>query len=89
MKPSDYIRKGWCQGATALDAGGVIVSASDPLACRWCASGSVIAAFGESVKAGNVVWNLTSYLVQSVPAWNDNKDRTQDEVIDVLEANGL
>lgn len=35
------VRRGWCQNAGALDAGGQSVDPRSETACRWCATSSI------------------------------------------------
>ena len=44
MKPSDYIRTGWVQGATAIDAGDLPCPPEHPLATAWSMDGAIAAA---------------------------------------------
>jgi hypothetical protein len=98
VKPSDYIRKGWTQGALAQDADGVYVYSTDPNACKWCLIGAIDASFGTVDKwqpamdaAQKAIAELTGKNIGniSLSRWNDDCDRTQEEVIKLLEGIGL
>ena len=96
MKASEYVKQGWCQGVDAKDSTGEKVEVDDPRAVRWCVAGAMQAArctvedelalaafigFTPSVRSADRYWSLT--------VWNDRWGRTQQEVVDALEANGL
>lgn len=94
MKPSDYIRKGWCQNQQAVDNKGMPVEGYDKDAVAWCAFGAIVAAYPEDALAReNVVTRLYDYISQTdnsitVASWNDKPTRSQREVIATLEAIG-
>lgn len=87
MKPSDYIRKGWCQNSSALTEHGVAVDENDPLACKWCLYGAFKASGNGSVDGD--AWRKLRDRIGPPIAWNDESSRTQAEVIAALESVGL
>ena len=90
MKPSEYIRKGWCQDVSALDSEGQPVKGRDESACAWCIHGAFDASLGKGITRWGDDWvRLGNHLNESPIDWNDTPGRTQDEVIAALEAVGL
>jgi hypothetical protein len=83
---ADFVERGWCQYAMAVDALGNVVSDDDDTACAWCATGAILRAsdgmdhfFPHALKA------LARYIgVKEVSLWNDAEARTADEVIAAL-----
>ena len=81
------LRRGWCQRASAKDAGGFCVSPYSPDACRWCFTGAWRAATHlheptvrveeEAVRALEHATPTAS----SWPTWNDGPDMTQQEAL--------
>lgn len=96
MKPSDYVKKGWCQHSSALSADGTVVSPSDGQAQRWCLLGALDAAYADSEVRHKVdvidalcrkfIYGVASGL--TLIAWNDAPARTQQDVIDLLQSVG-
>ena len=78
----------WCQDQMALDARGKPTIASSPNACRWCASGAIIAVSVRKLQArlNARVAIRESLGVASLTEWNDAPERTQDEVVAALRA---
>jgi hypothetical protein len=89
MKPSDYIRKGWCQRAFARDARGNRTSPGSQFAVAWCAAGALMAngEMGRSYTEARFFDEAS--LGMPLAAWNDAPGRTQGEVIALLEKHGL
>lgn len=85
LKPSDYIKKGWCQGQYAKDAKGYPVPCYTAAAVSWCIDGAFMAAG----------LGMPGYISLSIPqpytigSWNDAPGRTQAEVIAMLEKHGF
>ena len=91
---------GWCQGSVAVDAEGEEVDVSDDRARAYCASGALRRALldvegvldGEYLAISNPVWRrLMGFLprtadntIPSLPAWNDDPERTAEEVISTM-----
>ena len=84
----EIVKQGWVQGNLAEDSDGNCVSPDDDKACSWCLIGSLI-------KAGNVV-NLEDLIevvhairaeirMLSLIEWNDAHDRTQQDVVEMIE----
>lgn len=99
MKPSDYVRKGWCQCAAATDYLGhpTTIDAND--AARWCISGAIHIAYRHNpVLAQKTIYEATRALqanarelnegIQTLQRWNDSRDRTKDEVLALLRSIG-
>lgn len=90
MKPSDYIRRGWCQNAAAQDDLGRRCDATSSLAQQWCLVGSVRAAYPEDAVLRTQVFDklFRQAKTYGLSSWNDNPSRTQQEVLAVLQAIG-
>jgi hypothetical protein len=90
MKPSDYIKKGWCQGANAKDFNGWECGPLDDEAVSWCALGSLWAAYnsGEDVQiVQEKICAETGW--ETVAAWNDSSLREKQDILDVFEKLGI
>ena len=83
----------WCQGASALDASGLVCSHESRWAVSWCLIGAV-----ETVSARNAVkgsttvsaldiihWTIDGPDHMGIVSWNDAVGRTQDQVLDLLD----
>jgi hypothetical protein len=97
-KPSDFIRHGWCQGWHAKDENGEHCDAHYGMAIQW----DILGAIGRSRRTGfnpgdDAISRLgdalgsiaTRHGRSFLQAWNDHPERTQAEVISVLEGVGL
>lgn len=88
MLPSEYVERGWCQGALAKDADGSRVGPTDPDACQWCAMGAIRAGHltgsiteEQHVRIFNIINSVCDGLLGT---WNDAPFRTQAEVVAML-----
>jgi len=88
MKPSEYIRKGWCQGTLSRTEDGTPTYLSNDAPAKWCLMGAIQQAYDRDVVHNPVYEKLVSLLSEGVPNWNDAPGRTQQEVIDLLESIG-
>ena len=92
-KPSDFIRKGWCQDAHALTYHRRFCDANDSLARCWDILGALGAARARGCEVPlNTVSRLTDLLpghCNSLTLWNDRASTTQQDVIRILEEVGL
>ena len=90
MKPSDYIRKGWCQRHFALDDHKNPCNSGSRLACAWCLQGAVNAAYPyDEPRRERVLARLQCATKDlGITIWNDNPARKQQEVIALLESIG-
>lgn len=79
------IRKGWCQGALARGALGQPVSPSGPLAVQWSLLGSLMAEPYSGFVDLLMLINGGKQEVVSVHDWNNAPERTQADVIRILE----
>lgn len=96
MKAVDFIRKGWCQRFYAVDRDGLMVSATDTEACRWCSLGALRVAYGVNKEENPAYYKVldilqvrTQRMGISLTAWNDATGRTQEEVIALFEEAGV
>lgn len=89
MKPSDYVKRGWCRGASAKDALGIVVDPTSSHAIQWCTYGAICAAYPEDPeKRSGVVSRLSEKVTGMIPEWNDAPGRTQRQVVALLESIG-
>jgi len=114
MKPSEYIRRGWCQGAHAVSINGRRCDIDAPKARRFDIVGAMFkagelppgawAALMEHVgdhrreEVERTVTNSVERarlqrkafeMASDLARWNDQPNRTQSEVLDVLRRAGL
>ena len=90
MKPSDYIRKGWCQRHFALDDHKNPCNSGSRLACAWCLQGAINAAYPYDEPTRERIMARLQVAIGRfwLLAWNDEPTRTQQEVIQLLESIG-
>ena len=89
MLPSEFVEKGWTQGAFARDKDGKSVLSRDPTAVSWCMAGAVIASQGCDGLTEHERWQLNAVLGRNLGftlrlMYNDTPGRTQKEVVNVL-----
>ena len=85
LKPSDYIARGWNQHELALDKTGRLVSPADNRAVSWCALGAIMAVYPLNASAELSYWRrLTNRVGGNIVSWNNDENRTQDEVLAVM-----
>jgi len=105
MKASEYVRKGWCQGAAARDIQGNALRYDDPKAVQWCLLAAATLAFEEQKPCVSITDKRQRQVAAmqralnklgpklgkdiSIPDWNDQPKRTQADVIAVLEQHNL
>lgn len=88
MKPSDYIRKGWCRLACSVFSDGRKCLPWDPDASAWCIAGAIRAAYSDLTERMGVWEEFRRAHRMSVVTFNDHKDCTQDLAIQALESIG-
>lgn len=89
MKPSDYIKRGWTQGAFARRKNGDKVLYNSPEAVRWCVRGAINAACPDRNRRIKVRELLEKHIgTENILDWNDEPGRKKSEVIAALEAIG-
>jgi hypothetical protein len=91
----DRVAAGWCQHASARDAGGRIVEPWDAEARSWSLLGAIVAVTEpQRLERGHLsLTELTSALGAlaeliadpSLENWNDAPERARDDVLDVLD----
>lgn len=89
MKPSEYIRRGWTTGTYARDAAGKRCDMHSPRASCWCASAAIILCIPVDNDALRSFTDSVLSMGFTIAQWNDAPGRTQQEVIEALEAHGL
>jgi len=82
------VRKGWVQGMFAQDAEKMLVPSLSDRACAWCISGALnrVASGelrGEMERLCSEVALASGY--EHIIHWNDDPERTQSEVVALLE----
>lgn len=89
MKPSEYIRKGWCQRLYAVDEYEAPCHPTSSLACAWCLEGAIQAAYPyEEGKRIGITKQLSMRVGPGIVLWNDDPSRKQQQVIELLESIG-
>ena len=88
MLASEYVARGWCQGAYAKDKDGYSIPPCDLGAVKWCLVGGIQASNelpSESLltNAVDLCRKLTGGL--SLTTWNDSPGRTQAQVVELLQ----
>ena len=85
--PSEYVAKCWCQGADARDKAGGAVDTIDIRAACWCPSGAINAAYHAKYETVSRLEDaLAAKVGEQWVAWNDAPERTQGEVVALLQA---
>ncbi len=85
MLPSDYISMGWCQFNFAEDIDKNLVDATSPKAVAWCALGAISVLGQEDlILYHDYRKELRKVIPGWISEWNDAKDRTKNEIIDVF-----
>ena len=86
------IERGWCQLAPARNARGLRVSSIAPEAACWCLTGALHAADEldvvervRGITPVDRVFEAIGIAPVSLPAWNDCSERTQEQVLAVLD----
>ncbi len=90
IKPSDYLKQGWCQDLLSVDDTGKYVDPLSVKAVQWCMYGSIMAAEYKTygTHGGLIYGQLRKNLTQtigSIDRWNNASERTKDEVIIIME----
>ena len=92
LKPSELVAKGWCQHKSATNKAGELCWSRDEKATNWCILGAIWAVYGLSSDQRNIITYLKNKLnVKTRPdlsAWNDAPERTQAEVVALLQSVG-
>jgi hypothetical protein len=85
-KPSDYIKKGWCQRTTARGSDLEPTLPQLATAVQWCIVGAIYAAYANHRKSKDKAFDRVGKAIDTMAlaTWNDNPRRTQQEVIDLL-----
>ena len=90
MKAIDYIRKGWTKGLYACDKNFHECTPRSYSALRWCSSGAIQAAYTYSVAYREAVDKLRNVIGrEDIAGWNDDPERTHEEVIAAFEKAGI
>ena len=85
MKPSELVEiKGWCQGVSSRNKDGIPIPLYDYDVVSFCALAAVERCYAASDfdNYRNTLAMLIGY--QSITTWNDDPNRTKEEVINKL-----
>ena len=89
MRPSDYLKQGWCQRTSRQRADGRVAGLGEP-AVRWCMIGAIRQAGSDYHITLHQSDMLQHQLHRAVSGnfvnWQDEPGRTQAEVVAVMEA---
>ena len=89
----DLLSRGWCQRHYVVTPDGRAYSSLrgtdwqtlQPEGCRFCALGALYAA-GDEVEAVRAAQLIRDAIGQTIVNWNDDVDRTQEEILQVFDA---
>lgn len=90
----DLIDRGWCQKSLVILPDGkqlklmqeVDFTSLPPDGCKFCALGAILAAVHGDIDAADAAYErLYGHLKRRVVAWNDDVDRTKEEVLQVFD----
>lgn len=88
MKPSDFIKKGWCRGFAATDAAGGEVSPVDATAANWDIDGAIRAAYPIDAAKQKAVSDKIKAAICTRPgllmAYNDVHWMSAELIIEIL-----
>lgn len=89
-KPSDFIKRGWCQYTMARDKEGRDCFETSPDAVAWCTYGAIYAAYPLHPYRRESILNMIrrEYHIPAIGVWNDHYSRTRHDVLTLLEAIG-
>ena len=90
MKPSELLEStGWCQYTYAMDNDGHDTCWEDKNACAFCVVGAIYNCYGSGNKGLKIEEELSNFLNTSdITSWNDDPERTKDEIVQALKAIG-
>lgn len=75
---AERVRAGWCRGELARDEQGRAVGVASRAAVQWCAHGALWGRYS--------AWTaLVSWAIPGLAGWNDSRQRTQGDVVLLLE----
>lgn len=94
LKPSEFIRRGWCRGVYAKDQKGKSCDPISSYAIAWCLYGACDAAFPiDSTMRFELEMAVEALCERNFsclpPQWNDEYGQSQREVVAFLEYYGL
>ena len=90
MRPSSYLKKGWCRGAFARTEEGQPCSVMSDNAVAWCAEGAIAAAYEfqgiHYHEMDQMFFHLGQKIGGKILVWNDLPEQTRHHVIATMEA---
>jgi hypothetical protein len=89
MKALDYIKKGWTQGEFARDSKGDSVPSNSTAAVSWCTAGALGMAYDVCKYMGALNKLAAVIGTRKLSVWNDDPNRTREEVIAAFEKAGV
>ncbi len=85
MKPSEAVESGWCQGAFARTQDGIQTLPGNESARSFCALGATFFAPDDQRREyRHILISMFAGARSGVAAWNDDPNRTKQEVVDKL-----
>lgn len=93
IRPSDLIREGWIQHDAALDRHGDPCNPMSPMATRWDMGGAILMVYQSDTKQVISIHKALRFHLglpenALLSKWNDDDERTHQEVLDALMAVG-
>lgn len=85
MKPSELLKKGWCQGAHTKDINGIKVATSSQRVAYVTFLGAAIRGLGLKQRVEFIKKSLSHIDGGHLCSWNDAPGRTQAEVVALAE----
>lgn len=88
MEGKKLIERGWCQGALARNEGGLRVPIYDSRVTSVCSVGALVAGsaeHGDVCEAEDLLRVAAGVYHSDVPTWNDDPQRTKEEVIQAFD----
>jgi hypothetical protein len=90
------IKSGWCQNQLAKDADGNVISLNSKTSVFWCIEGAVRAVDNNGWCAERALGEITAAIIATgfelppkkisiINAWNDDKSRSKENVIELLD----
>lgn len=81
----DRVSRGFCKRAYAINYAGDMISPDDENAVAWCTLGALGDIGRNDYIPIDMAWKilLDTYDIDSIPTWNDQPERTKEDVIEL------